>query len=142
MWMCVCDCGKEKFIHGRHLVQGKTITCGCGIGRTLPKPHLGITGANHPKWKGGRSITADGYVRVYVAPYTYEAEHRIVANAQGDPSVIVHHKNHDKQDNRPENLVCMTRSTHAIEHQLGKKIRRREHEARRDNEKAGVITPV
>jgi hypothetical protein len=123
MWLCRCDCGNEKPIHGRHLVQGKSSTCGCGIGRTRHKPHLGVTGTNHPKWKGGL-IIRDGYKYVYVAPYTYKAEHRLVAGLDENSSLVVHHKNHNKQDNRPENLVCMTRKDHANEHQFGKIIRR------------------
>jgi|WetSurSiteA1Bulk_404760.scaffolds.fasta_scaffold00380_20 hypothetical protein len=28
-WLCKCVCGKEKIINGRHLRDGKTLSCGC-----------------------------------------------------------------------------------------------------------------
>lgn len=28
-WMCICECGKNKVIASRHLVNGKTLSCGC-----------------------------------------------------------------------------------------------------------------
>ncbi len=31
-WSCLCDCGKQKVIDSRHLVQGKTVSCGCYSG--------------------------------------------------------------------------------------------------------------
>jgi hypothetical protein len=121
-WLCRCLCGKEKYVASRHLIAGATKTCGCRTGRDLPKPYLGITGERHPKWKGG-SYKAFGYNLVYQGPYTYEFEHRIAAGLSKKDKQVVHHKNHDKLDNRPENLEIMTRSEHAMEHGLGKETR-------------------
>jgi hypothetical protein len=48
----------------------------------------------------------------------YVLEHRMVAWDVGllnDPSMHVHHKNHDKRDNSPENLEVLNESDH---HQL------------------------
>lgn len=28
-WLCKCECGNEVVVHSRHLVNGKTISCGC-----------------------------------------------------------------------------------------------------------------
>lgn len=28
-WFCLCDCGNSKVVDSRHLVQGKTLSCGC-----------------------------------------------------------------------------------------------------------------
>lgn len=62
-----------------------------------------------------KEVTSVGYVvgkrtpkggRIY--------EHRIVAKAK--KGFIVHHKNGDKSDNRPENLEIMTQSQHCREH--------------------------
>lgn len=47
-------------------------------------------------------------------------EHRVVVENQIGrtltPSEVVHHKNGDRRDNRPENLEVMTRSQHINEH--------------------------
>lgn len=41
-FLCRCDCGVEKVVQGTHLVQGKTISCGCA------KPR----GSSHKQWTG------------------------------------------------------------------------------------------
>jgi len=30
-WLCICDCGGQRAILARHLVNGETKTCGCGL---------------------------------------------------------------------------------------------------------------
>lgn len=122
MWLCECLCGNKKVIASRHLVQGKTVTCGCKIGRKLPKPALGLKGNKHPRWKGGKYINSDGYVMVYRGDGKYVAEHRLITNCF-DPKLIVHHKNHNRADNRLDNLEIMTRAEHAKEHNLGVDVR-------------------
>lgn len=83
--------------------------------------------ANH-NWKGGRSIASTGYVLVRVGVdhhladvRGYAYEHRIVAEEMIGRRLldgeIVHHINHDKQDNRPENLqVAADVAHHRILH--------------------------
>jgi hypothetical protein len=65
-----------------------------------------------------RYRNAAGYVRLrwLIGPQTYveEYEHRVVA---GRPDGDVHHVNGIKSDNRPENLVVLTREEHALLHQ-------------------------
>lgn len=59
--------------------------------------------------------TTDGYrcMRWY-AERREMLEHRFVMDAQ--PDEVVHHINHDRSDNRPENLLRVSRKGHGIEH--------------------------
>jgi hypothetical protein len=65
----------------------------------------------------GRYRTASGYVRVrwLLGPndYVEEYEHRLVMER---PTGEVHHVNGDKADNRPENLVVLSKREHATLH--------------------------
>lgn len=81
----------------------------------------------HPSWKGGKLISTDGYVFVYVGDGgkrgKYTREHRVVAEkALGRPLKkyeIVHHINGDRTDNRNKNLLICDQSYHAW---LGKRM--------------------
>lgn len=66
-----------------------------------------------------------GYIAVYAPEHPmamadgYALEHRMVAWDHGiltDPDDHVHHINHDKQDNRPENLEALSAAEHALRH--------------------------
>lgn len=70
-------------------------------------------------------ITTSGHVRLYEPEHPlanrwgHIMEHRKVAWDAGiltDPSLVVHHVNHDRTDNRPENLQALTRREHARLH--------------------------
>lgn len=87
------------------------------------------------KWKGGRFLNSQGYAFVlppegYEGPKVqggrYIAEHRLVAERTIGrlllPGEVVHHKNRDRADNRPENLQVLAsvsehRKLHAAEWQ-------------------------
>jgi hypothetical protein len=91
-------------------------------------------GGNHPNWKGGRCVH-DGYVEVMIdilpeaqramarlmrPNQGYILEHRLLkAMELGRPlsrKEVVHHKNHNRADNRPENLAVMTNGPHSRKH--------------------------
>lgn len=48
MWLCHCDCGKEKVVHGTSLKSGASTNCGCGRIEKHRKTH-GLT--KHPLYR-------------------------------------------------------------------------------------------
>lgn len=93
-------------------------------------------GSSNPMWAGGVTAHSDGYIyrRAPDHPFSshgYVFEHRLVAEAHlrsvdpdsvflvklGDrkylrPEVSVHHKDEDKRNNTPDNLMVVTNSEH------------------------------
>lgn len=92
-------------------------------------------GADNPNWKGGCTVASNGYVLVKARWHPaadsrgYVYEHRLVAERLlGRPlreGEQVHHLNHVKTDNRPENLrVMASQQHHAAEHRVRTDLRR------------------
>ena len=77
---------------------------------------------NHPLWKGGIKRTG-GRVYIKVGLKAYTARARIVAEQMlGRPLTsdeIAHHINGIKDDDRPENIEVVNRTTHTIHHHKG-----------------------
>ena len=79
-------------------------------------------------WRGGRVLDEDGYVLLKVPGHPdadrhgYVREHRLVMeNVLGrrlDPKEVVHHKNGDRADNRPENLELFATNGAHLKHEL------------------------
>ena len=101
------------------------------------KPLLGVTGKNHPTWKGGFRIDRDGYIRTYAPshPWTrrggYIMEHdrvmELLICRRLNPREVVHHKNGDPTDNRLENIELTTASLHSAHHRrLDTHLRKRD----------------
>lgn len=89
----------------------------------------------NPNWKGGRTVASNGYVLLkrHGHPMAdsrgYVYEHRLVAEQMLGrplrPAEVVHHLNHIKTDNRPENLqVLPSRAHHHVEHRSRSDLRR------------------
>lgn len=77
-------------------------------------------------WKGGRRIDVDGYVRLHIYDQGSNTngrdvyEHRLVMEKhlgrKLDVTEIVHHLDLDKQNNKIENLMIVTRAEHFAIH--------------------------
>lgn len=94
--------------------------CQQAISRTCKKHQIlcrgfhGRSGRHSAGWRGGRSLNENGYWMVHCPDHphkhhgNYVYEHRLVMEKHLGrhlaPEEVVHHKNHDKQDNRIENL--------------------------------------
>jgi len=129
MKLCECGCGSKTGIstktdRAKGHVKGQAF-------RYLPfhKARVlwkGVDPTLHPQWKGGRGMTANGYVWVHMPghPRANQGmiyEHVAVAErALGyhlPPKAQVHHVNEMPSDNRPCNLViCEDIGYHKLLH--------------------------
>lgn len=114
IWLCLCDCGKEKNVTIDNLSSGTTVSCGCEQQEWYKKIDL-----SKPL---KRIKSANGYLKVRVGR-SYVLEHRIIMEQylkrKLHPNENVHHINGNKEDNRIENLEIMKRPDHTRFH--GKK---------------------
>jgi hypothetical protein len=81
-------------------------------------------GQASPNWKGGREMTKDGYICLWISRTEKILEHRrIMENHLGRKltrSEVVHHINGNNADNRLENLELTTLSEDIRRHQLAR----------------------
>jgi len=116
-YLCRCECGTETVVRGQHLRDGTTASCGC-LAREATSSRRGdlwsgLRGKKHGNWKGGRLMTASGYVMLHAPDHpaangAYVFEHRLVMEKHLGryltPEETVHHKNGMRDDNRIEHL--------------------------------------
>ena len=87
-------------------------------------------GEKHPRWKGKRLVSKEGYIHIFCKNHPYAnvsrrvKEERLIMEEHLDRYLrseeIIHHKNGDKQDNHLENLQIVSSSEHSRLHTIGK----------------------
>lgn len=96
-------------------------------GEELRPPKV-LRGPKSPHWKGGRIAQPGDYVYIKSPDHPnrnrngYVAEHRLVMESMIGRYLtkdeVVHHKNKNRQDNRPENLELFSSNSEHLAHEL------------------------
>jgi len=114
----VCPNCKKNFqpkYYGKERYQ-KYCSKSCSVYQQHKRGEIGFEKFN-PRWNGGVHFDK-GYKMIYLPNHPlaqkdgYIYEHRLVAQDRLFTGLIVHHRNHNKVDNRPENLEVLTRAEH------------------------------
>jgi len=134
LWECKCDCGNENlvFVRTSSLKKGNTQSCGClhkertsisnkkynafdlngeyGILYTFKKEEFYFDKEDYDKIKNICWNNSDGYAHGYIQhKKKYCLMHRYIMNVLDNNTVVVDHKNLQRNDNRKENLrICTT----------------------------------
>lgn len=111
IWLACPNCGKQRWVP---------------LQKDQPKYHLcqrcqKPKGEANPNWKGGRSKHS-GYILIYAPNHPkavkgrYVYEHILVWERTHNTSLpdgwIIHHINGIKDDNRPRNLIALSKGKH------------------------------
>ena len=129
----VCDvCGRPFKVKQSHADKRRTCSMEC-CGKLRSEKMIGsgnhqygIKGSLNSSWKGGRSVSSHGYIRVRHESATNNDgvifEHRLVMEEYMGRKLhaneVVHHINGIKTDNRAENLKLMTLAEHTSAHNV------------------------
>lgn len=136
-YRCHCGCGGLIEIKRHHHARRIPRYINGHISR-VRNSMAGRAGSLNPNFRGGRYIDPQGYVlvlnpdRMERNGSKYVFEHRLVMERALGRKLFadehVHHRNHDRTDNRIENLELLSAEEHAALHQH--ELRQRLGEAR------------
>lgn len=76
------------------------------------------SGELHPRWKGGVTVTVDGYKRITAGKNRGQYEHRLLWEQEKGHiprGKDVHHLNENRTDNRIENFELLNSRHHRVE---------------------------
>jgi len=123
IWHACVGCGKERWVvlYRRQPKRLHCQQCGCGSKQG--------SGSKNPCWKGGRQVTKEGYILIWISPDDffypmankrgYIPEHRLIMAKHLGRNLhsweLVHHKGtkfppgsiENKSDNRIKNLMII-----------------------------------
>lgn len=142
---CSCkQCGKEYFLPMSRIKRGNGVFCSrdCRHKHMSHTPEYSkrVSGDKNPMWKGGITMHSDGYVyerapnhplqsNGYVLQHRLILERRMQQECPGHTflkdgvipsSFHVHHRDEDRLNNDPENLMAMTGAAHRSWHNTGR----------------------
>jgi uncharacterized protein (DUF1330 family) len=126
MVYCACGCGKtltERFYRDKgKMIQTRFIR-GHNSNVKINFKQIGLTGEEHPSWRGGTCKHSKGYILIWKKdhPYCdvrgYVPEHRLIIEKNLGRYLTkeedVHHINGNKKDNRLENLELLSHGEHS-----------------------------
>ena len=130
IWVACKECAQERWALS---VKGKVQSNSCRPCFLVKLHQRLLKGENHPKWKGGRIIHADGRISILVRPDDffypmanargYVQEHRLVVAKKLGRCLqsweTVHHKDGAKYHNESNNLELTTTGSHSLAHSKG-----------------------
>lgn len=111
---CQCrTCGITFHIYAASFKAGEGKYCSR---KCLAEAKRTWVGDRSPRWQGGTSTSVQGYIRVHSRDGNHRGEHRRIMEQIIGRALTrdehVHHINHDRTDNRPENLVVLIKEEH------------------------------
>lgn len=129
IWTACQECGKERWVLLRNgqPQSSRCFECSRDYPGRIKKIHRG---ADHWRWRGGRSVMTNGYIEVWLDPADplfsmagkdgYVYEHRLVVARHLGRCLTsdeeVHHLNGNKHDNDLGNLELLSKGEHAARH--------------------------